>query len=381
MEVTVTRPLRVLVIDDSEDDVMLLLRELRRGGYEVEHRRVETAEAMEAALDAQTWDILLCDYAMPRFSAPEALRVYAGRASGAPFIVVSGVMGEDRAVECMRAGAHDFILKDRLARLVPAVERELAEAAAHAEQERTKEQLGRAEDALVRSAQVRALGQMAAGVTHDLKNILHPIALYLQLLERSLAQGDIAEAQGCVAEMRQVLRCGLEVVERLRGFSRQSSEMKVEAVDLNYVAHEAARIATARLRSDVGAQATTIEEELGAPPPIQAHAAEVVSALVNLIVNAIDAMPEGGTISLRTGESREGAWVQVADNGPGMPPEVERRVFEPFFSTKGDAGTGLGLAMVYACVTRHRGTITLETAPGRGAKFTAWFPAGGPPKA
>jgi signal transduction histidine kinase len=117
-----------------------------------------------------------------------------------------------------------------------------------------------------------------------------------------------------------------------------------------------------------------IREELGSPPPVRGRSSEIVSALVNLIVNAIDAMRDGGTITLRTGESERGTWVQVADDGPGMPPDVEVRVFEPFFTTKGEAGTGLGLAMVYASMQRHGGSIRLETAPGKGTTFTLWFP-------
>jgi signal transduction histidine kinase len=109
-----------------------------------------------------------------------------------------------------------------------------------------------------------------------------------------------------------------------------------------------------------------VREELGGAPPVLGSSGEIVSALVNLIVNAIDAMPNGGTIWLRTGEADRGSWVEVADDGPGMPPEVEIRVFEPFFTTKGEEGTGLGLAMVFACMQRHGRSVTLETAPGKG---------------
>ena len=93
-----------------------------------------------------------------------------------------------------------------------------------------------------------------------------------------------------------------------------------------------------------------------------------------LDLSAIDALRDGGTITLRTGESDGGSWVQVADDGSGMPPDVEARVFEPFFTTKGEDGTGLGLAMVYASMQRHGGSVRLETAPGKGTAFTLWFP-------
>jgi signal transduction histidine kinase len=123
---------------------------------------------------------------------------------------------------------------------------------------------------------------------------------------------------------------------------------------------------------------SVIKQALDSPPPVLAQADDVLSAVVNLIINAIDALPDGGTILISTGEERGGAWIEVEDDGPGMPPEVEQRVFEPFFSTKGAEGTGLGLAMVYACAARHGGSVTLKTGVGAGARFRLWFPTTGP---
>jgi signal transduction histidine kinase len=124
-----------------------------------------------------------------------------------------------------------------------------------------------------------------------------------------------------------------------------------------------------------GGRLNKIKEEFGSPPAVSVRSGEVVSALVNLIVNAIDAMPNGGTVTLRTRAARDGAEIDIEDDGPGMPKEVADRIFEPFFTTKGDAGTGLGLAMVVDCVQRHGGTLALATKPGQGTKFTLWIPA------
>ena len=121
-------PLRVLVVEDSEDDTLLLLRELRRGGYEVTHQRVEARESMQAALTGQPWDVVLSDYRMPHFSAPDALQVLKESGLDLPFIIVSGTVGEETAVACMKAGAHDYLLKGSLTRLCAAVEREVREA-------------------------------------------------------------------------------------------------------------------------------------------------------------------------------------------------------------------------------------------------------------
>jgi len=121
-------PLRALIVEDSEDDMLLLHAELRRGGYQVAYTRVETEQEMVAALDSQSWDIVIADYSMPRFSGLRALEVMKSRGCDLPFIIVSGNIGEDTAVEAMKAGARDYLIKGKLARLVPAVQRELREA-------------------------------------------------------------------------------------------------------------------------------------------------------------------------------------------------------------------------------------------------------------
>jgi diguanylate cyclase (GGDEF)-like protein len=122
------KPLRALVVEDSEDDTALLLHELQRGGYDLSHTRVETAETMSTELSTHTWDIVFSDFSMPHFNAFAALELLRSTQQDLPFIIVSGTIGEDRAVTAMKAGAHDYILKGNLKRLVPAVDRELREA-------------------------------------------------------------------------------------------------------------------------------------------------------------------------------------------------------------------------------------------------------------
>ncbi len=140
--------LRVLIVDDSEDDARLLLRELRRGGYEPMSKRVDTREAMAAALEAQGWDVVIADYVMPGFGGQAALKLYQDKGLDFPFIVVSGKVGEETAVEMLKAGAHDYVMKDNLKRLVPAVRRELQAAAARSER-RASEQKTRKLYALI----------------------------------------------------------------------------------------------------------------------------------------------------------------------------------------------------------------------------------------
>src|SRR5579862_1556735 len=141
-------PLRVLILEDVEDDAVLLLLALKGGGFDVTFERVYTAEAMSAALDARPWDIIISDYAMSGFDALQALEVVKQRTLDLPFIIVSGTIGEESAVAAIRAGAHDFMVKGKLARLIPAIERELREAAGRREHRRTERELRESEKRL-----------------------------------------------------------------------------------------------------------------------------------------------------------------------------------------------------------------------------------------
>ena len=133
------RSLRLLIVEDSEDDTLLLVRELERGGYKVTFERVETPETLHAALDRQPWDIVISDYSMPHFSGTAALKLLKEKGLDVPFIFVSGTIGEDTAVAAMKGGAHDYIMKGNLRRLLPAVERELGEAKMRRERRRAEE--------------------------------------------------------------------------------------------------------------------------------------------------------------------------------------------------------------------------------------------------
>jgi signal transduction histidine kinase len=238
---------------------------------------------------------------------------------------------------------------------------------------RSHAELRASQERLVRSEKMRALGEMAAGVSHDLKNILNPLSLHLQLAQRRIEQGRAQDATKNLSEMKQVLARAVQTVDRLRDYGRQSREARPDdVVELSHLLREASEIARPRMTS----RGLPIQYvfHADAEVSVRGQSGDILSALVNLIVNAIDAMPRAGTITLSSGNSEDCAWVEVADDGPGMPPEVERRVFEPFFTTKGDAGTGLGLAMVYACMQRHGGSVKLQTAPGAGTSFRLSFP-------
>ena len=122
-----TTPLRVLIVEDSEDDTALVVRELRRGGYDVTFERVDSPQALDAAVGKREWDIVICDYSMPHFSGTDALRLLREKGSEVPFIFLSGTIGEETAVAALKQGAQDYLMKDNMKRLIPAIQRELRE--------------------------------------------------------------------------------------------------------------------------------------------------------------------------------------------------------------------------------------------------------------
>lgn len=368
-----SQKLQVLIVDDSPDDAELVLRELRRADYAVTSRRVDTRAAMTRALAEESWDIILCDYSMPQFDALSAMALLIEEARDLPLLVVSGTIGEERAVECMRAGARDLILKDRLARLVPAVERELSESARRQEQRRTQKQLRRAEDTLTRTEKLRMLGQMAAGISHDLKNLLNPLSLYIDLADRALGRADLEKARSSIGELRQVVRRGVETVDRLRVFSLPVSDQRLSRVDLDSVVREAVALAKSRIRP-TAPRSVDIRVELGGPMLVEGEPADLVGAVLNLAANSIDALPSGGTVLVRTGQLPGSAFLEVQDDGAGIPTELCDQIFEPFFTTKGEQGTGLGLSMVQATMLRCHGSVSLESAVGVGTRIRLSFP-------
>lgn len=230
----------------------------------------------------------------------------------------------------------------------------------------------RLEASLRQAYKLRALGQMAAGVAHDLRNILNPLGLRLSLLERELGpRPDLAES---LEQMRAALTRGAQTIDLLRNFARQAPETtSAEPTELDAIASEA--IALSRPRVAEQAARIALEDALGGAPRARVSPPELLSALVNLITNAIEAMPEGGRVTVSSGAAEDRAWLEVRDTGPGMPAEVQKRAFEPFFTTKGDAGTGLGLAMVWAFALRHHGRVELASDPGEGTRVRLEFPA------
>ena len=371
-------PIRVLIVEDSGDDADLVVRELQRGGYEPVWERVDTPEAMTAALSRQDWDLVISDYSMPRFSAPRALELILERGGDIPFIIVSGTVGEEVAVDAMRAGAQDYILKGRLTRLPAAVARELREVEvrrAHANSEemlhRTRERLDSAMQQLLQADKMSALGELVAGVAHEVNNPLCSIMGYAQLALTRELPPDVRRFLGTAASEAERAS---KIVRNLLTFARKQPPEK-KYLNLNEILEKTIELKAYHFRTNQ--IQVNMELEPGLPRTmLDFH--QLHQVFLNLLNNAEQAMLEagrGGTIRVRSGRLGDRIEVRLSDDGPGIPQDIQIRIFEPFFTTKKEGkGTGLGLSLCYGIIQEHGGSIRVESRPENGATFIIELP-------
>lgn len=503
-------PLNVLIVEDSEDDAVLLVQELIQAGYGVNWKRVETEADYLASLGPHL-DLVFSDFSLPQFSTVRALEILRRSQMDIPFVIVSGTIGEERAVESLKAGATDYVLKDRLKRLAPVVHRALQESRQHADRRRAEEALraseerfrelaenihevfwitdpakremlyispafekiwGRSRESLLRapgswmdaihaqdrdrvlqavvtrqcegtydeqyrivqpggstrwihdrafpvrdafgevvrivgvaedvtrrkeleaqflqSQKMDVFGQLSAGVAHDFNNMLTVIHWHCHLLEE--ADHLPKELQDSVQQIQEAAGRATKLTRQMLMFCRRSV-MQACPLNLNEVADSLLSMLARVIGENI-----ELEFKPGTPiPGIQADPIMLDQAVLNLVVNARDAMPKGGVLTLATSSAefdeagarlhpgrRPGLFVclTVADTGCGMDDATLVRLFEPFFTTKEPGkGTGLGLATVYGILQQHDGWVEVSSAPGVGSIFRLYLPAIGAPVA
>jgi PAS domain S-box-containing protein len=234
----------------------------------------------------------------------------------------------------------------------------------------------RMEEQLLQSEKLRALGEMASGVAHDFNNALTAILGNAQLLLYTAKDEDSKET---LRTIEKVAKDSAQTVRRLQDFTRKSAHKEFFRLDVNAIIQDAIEITKPKWKDDVQGKGFQIEmvstfEDI---PPAAGNASELREVITNLIFNAIEAMPGGGKIEIRTYRRKEKICIQVADTGVGMTEEVRKKAFEPFFTTKPFTNTGLGLSMSYGIIKRLGGEIELESKVGQGAAFTIMLPTGG----
>jgi two-component system, cell cycle sensor histidine kinase and response regulator CckA len=503
-------PIRILLAEDSDNDAGIVVEAVRRAGYDPAITRVHDRAQYLTALDSAR-DAIITDHSMPQFGAPEALELMKSRGLDLPFIVVSGTIDEVAAVAILRAGAHDFVTKQNLARLGPALDRELVEAKNRADRRKAERSLAEqrdflrlvldtnpaliyvkdahgcfslankavadlygttvddligkseadfnprfeegmlaraiehqvmrtgkptvidaevitdprsgasrwfevrrtplaladaadrhvlgiaseiterrtAEDALRlsedqfrQSQKMEAIGQLAGGVAHDFNNLLTAILGYTALLLDTAR-----DRPELIEDLEEIKRAGERagaLIRQLLTFSRKQV-LRPTILDLNDVVTELEKMLVRLIGEDVRLETITAAELCH----IRADPSQIDQVLMNLAVNARDAMPRGGVLRIETmndvmpASPRQPAaprarcvLLRVSDSGAGIAPEIRDRIFDPFFTTKGPGkGTGLGLSTVYGIVMHSGGTINVESEPNRGTSFSIRFPA------
>jgi two-component system, cell cycle sensor histidine kinase and response regulator CckA len=370
-------PLRALIVEDSEEDCELLLRALRRGGYEVAHERVDSSLSLQESLRSEAWDVVISDYSIPGFSGTAALKIIRDKQFDMPFIFVSGTIGEDVAVEAMRMGAHDYVMKGNLTRLMPAIRRELADAKLRREHKQAEQRMRQLE-------KFEAIGQLAGGIAHDFNNVIGAIQGWAQL---GLDEAQLTPRSAKYFQsIRDQSQRAADLTRQLLAYARRQM-LEPRNTDLNRLISET----TALLRRVIGAH---IEVKLSLADEAQvtrADPAQIEQVVMNLCLNARDAMPNGGRLTIETStveldaafcEQRRyitpGQYIRLAvsDTGTGMDEATQARIFEPFFTTKEvGKGTGLGLATVFGIIKQHGGAIEVQSELGRGTAFHVYLPA------
>lgn len=483
-----SKVLSLLQVEDSESDASLVVRLLEKAGYEVHAERLETAARMRAALERQAWDAIVADYYLPQFDAPSALTVLRETGLDIPFIVVSGAVGEDRAVAMMKAGAHDYVTKGSLTRLVPAIEREIQEASVRRERKASDEALrierretershqlldavftsqmdavlvcdtagiairtnpaavailgfdptGMANAAILEklrlpagsggSATQRALAgetvvsveQPAAEKTFETSSspmrdgsgkIIGAVTIVRDISEKKLAEQRLRQAQklesiailaGGIAhdfnnlltavggnitlaleescpdcEARTILPAALESVQRAACLTRQllayagKGAFVRKPVAVSGVAGQVVAI----LRPSLPERIRVLTDFACDLPPLLMDPGQMEQVISNLVLNAVEAIPEGrsGSVTVRTGFEVTSVFIEVSDDGCGMDAETEKKIFDPFFTTK-FPGRGLGLAAVEGIVRTLSGRIAVDSAVGSGTRITVILP-------
>lgn len=395
---------KILIIDDEQANVRLLERILELIGATRVRSTFDAREAMAVYWDFKP-DLVLLDLHMPHvsgFEIMEQIKALSPSENPVPVLVLTADITTKTKHRALAAGAKDFLTKPmdqsevllRIRNLLEnrflhiqlqnqniLLEEQVQERTAQLEDTLSKLRL--AQNAAIRQERLSALGTMAAGIAHDFNNALTLILGYSDLLLTGYKESPDCCESRYVRSITTAAQDAAQIVRRLREFHRtdDGSETRV-SLNLNQLVEQAVTMTRPKWNEQARERNVEVEVKtrLADLRPIMGDPAELREMLTNLIFNAVDAMPQGGTITIST-DMGEDVILSVADTGTGMDEETRRRCLEPFFTTKGDRGTGLGLSAVYGIIQRHGGVIDIESEYGHGCKFAIHLPAAEPPDA
>jgi signal transduction histidine kinase len=380
----VKTPLHLLQLEDNTVDAELITATLTEGGIPCQSQLVDTRQAFVTALKEGRMDLILADYSIPGFDGMTALTLARQHCPDVPFLFVSATIGEELAIDAMHQGATDYVLKQRLGRLVPSVQRALRELDDRAERKRAEEALRQSEKQFRQSQKMEAVGRLAGGIAHDFNNLLTVIMGYSQVLLTEL--GPQHPLRGKIDETLKAGERAATLIRQLLTFSsKQSLDPKILSLNTAVTSLESL------LRRLIGEDIQLVSTLDPTNGRLRADQAQLEQVLVNLVVNARDAMPKGGTLTIETAQVEltrspvyhltplpPGLYVRLAvsDTGCGMDRNTQSHIFEPFFTTKGEGkGSGLGLSTVFAIVTQCGGAIDVTSRVGHGTRFDLYFPS------
>ena len=368
--------LNILYVEDSADDLALTRRTLKSEGIACTIRQVDNRDDFIKAIEDGGFDLILSDFSLPTFDGMSALGIASEKCPKVPFILLSGTLGEELAIEVLKSGATDYVLKDRLSRLAPSVRRALAEREERDNREHLEEQLRQ-------SQKLEALGRLAGGIAHDFNNLLTAILGYSELLLFRLESGAPMRIE--IEEIEKAGKRAATLTNQLLAFTRKQI-LQPRLVNTNDLVSNVQKL----LRRLIGEDIDLVIRLDSADLNVQADPGQIEQVLMNLVVNSRDAMPSGGRLEIETSgvevsgsstgdrlDLADGSYVviEVSDTGNGIEETIRTRIFEPFFTTKAPGeGTGLGLSMVYGIVKQSGGTVTVHSEPNSGTIFRVYLP-------
>jgi signal transduction histidine kinase len=399
-EVTI-KEARILMVDDDVSSTCLMANFLNRIGYS-ELQSINDSTRVFQTVETFAPDLILLDLAMPGLSGFEILTALRSDRQNEqiPVLVLTGDPSAKNKRRALAVGATDLLVKPFDASEVSMRIRNLLQShflrleiqeQNHLLEERVRERTVQLETALadlrdaqrqvVQQERLSAFGEMAGGVVHDFSNALMSIIGYSEMLiTNAVARADEATALEYLRIINTAGRDGAHVVSRLRDFYRPRGAADLfEPIDLKEIALQSIALARPRAAQREAGKAVAFETDLADDAAVSGIGAELREVLTNLILNAMDAIPGDGLVTLRTRSQGDEVIAEVIDTGSGMTPEVRERCLEPFFTTKGDHGTGLGLAMVFGIIKRHQGTLEIESEPGKGTAVRIRLPVCAPP--